>query len=82
MDPKDRVETVAKTKAGGREEKASPGDQPAPGADYTVPAAEAEAIVENLAKDIVNQLRPSERGDADAADLARQRSLEAHDRHK
>ena len=65
MDPKDRVETVAKTKAGAREEKAALGGQPAPGADYTVPAAEVEAIVETwpaapqkMAKDMVNQYGP------------------------
>ena len=65
MDPKDRVETVAKTKAGAREEKASPADRSAPGADYTVPAAEVDAIVERwpaapqkMAKDMVNQYGP------------------------
>ena len=62
MDPKDRVETVAKTKAGAREEKASPGDRPAPGAEHGVAEAEVDAIIENwppapkkMAQDMVRQ---------------------------
>jgi hypothetical protein len=62
MDPKDRVETVAKTKAGAREEKASPGDQSAPGAAHSVTQAEVDAIIENwppapkkMAQDMVEQ---------------------------
>lgn len=62
MDPKDRVETVAKTKAGAREEKASPGDQSAPGAVHSVTQAEVDAIIENwppapkkMAQDMVQQ---------------------------
>ncbi len=62
MDPKDRVETVAKTKAGAREEKASPGDESAPGAEYGVTQAEVDAIIENwppapkkMAQDMVKQ---------------------------
>ena len=47
MDPKDRVETVAKTKAGAREEKASAGDESAPGAKHSVTQAEVDAIIEN-----------------------------------
>ncbi len=47
MDPKDRVETVVKTKMGAQEEKASSGDDRAPGAAYTVSQADVDAIVEN-----------------------------------
>jgi hypothetical protein len=47
MDPKDRIETVAKTKAGANVEKASRGDESAPGAEHRVGQAELEAIVEN-----------------------------------
>lgn len=46
MEPEDRVETVAKTKAGAQREKASNGREDAPGARYTVSEAEAEAIIE------------------------------------
>ena len=62
MDPKDRVETVAKTKAGARDEEASPGDQSAPGATHSVAEAEVDAIIEKwppapqkMAKDMVEQ---------------------------
>ncbi len=47
MDPKDRVETVVKTKAGAREEKASSGEERAPGAALTVPQADVDAIIES-----------------------------------
>jgi len=47
MDPKDRIETVAKTKAGAREEKASRGDEPAPGAAFAVTQAQVDAIIES-----------------------------------
>ena len=47
MDPKDRVETVARTKAGARAEKASPGDDSAPGAAHRVGQGEVDAIIEN-----------------------------------
>ncbi len=47
MKPKDRVETVAKTKAGAQQEKLSSGKEPAPGARYTIPEIEVEAIIEN-----------------------------------
>ena len=46
MDPKDRVETVVKTKMGAQREKASTGDQRAPGARYSVSQAEVERIIE------------------------------------
>lgn len=46
MDPKDRVETVIKTKAGANREKASSGDEPAPGAAFRVAQEEVDAIVE------------------------------------
>ena len=62
MDPKDRVETVAKTKAGARAEKASSGDEAAPGAEHGVAQADVEAIIENwppapkqMAEDMVNR---------------------------
>ena len=47
MDPKERVETVAKTKAGARQEKASTGDASAPGADYAVTQEQVDSIIEN-----------------------------------
>ena len=47
MEPKDRVETVAKTKMGAQQEKASSGDERAPGARYTVSQAEVERIIES-----------------------------------
>lgn len=40
MDPKDRIETVVKTKAGAQQEKAGSGSDSAPGAQYTVSRAE------------------------------------------
>ncbi len=46
MDPKDRVETVAKTKAGAMQEKASSAEERAPGAAYQVAQADVEAIIE------------------------------------
>ena len=46
MKAKDRVETVANTKAGARREKASSGSQEAPGARYVVPETDVEAIIE------------------------------------
>ncbi len=47
MDPKDRVETVAKTKAGAMDEKTRSGSEPAPGAGYTITQAEVDAIAES-----------------------------------
>ncbi len=47
MDPKDRVETVAKTKLGAQQEKSSSASADAPGARYTVPRAEVDAIIEH-----------------------------------
>ncbi len=47
MDPKDRVETVAKTKMGAKAEKASSGDESAPGSRLSVPQEQVDAIVEN-----------------------------------
>ena len=47
MKAKDRVETVAKTKAGAQREKAASGSQDAPGARYVVPQADVEAIIEH-----------------------------------
>lgn len=47
MDPKDRVETVAKTKIGAEEEKRSNADQQAAGAEYMVTEAQVEALIEN-----------------------------------
>ncbi len=46
MEPKDRIETVAKTKAGAQQEKAGSGSQAAPGERYTVSQQEVEAIIE------------------------------------
>jgi len=45
MDPQDRVETVVKTKAGARREKASSGEEPAPGARYRVSQVEVDGII-------------------------------------
>lgn len=47
MDPKDRVETVAKTKAGAMREKGSSADDPAPGSAYRVAQADVDAIIES-----------------------------------
>jgi len=47
LDPKDRVEAVAKTKAGAIKEKAGGGSEAAPGARYTVTQAEVDAIIES-----------------------------------
>jgi hypothetical protein len=47
MDPEDRMETVAKTKAGAMQEKASSGEEPAPGSEYHVAQADMNAIIEN-----------------------------------
>ena len=62
MDPKDRIETVAKTKMGARREKASGADELAPGAAYQVAQGDVEAIIENwppapkkMAQDMVNE---------------------------
>ena len=62
MDPKDRVETVAKTKMGARQEKASSGDEPAPGAAFRVTQSDVDAVIERwpsapkkMAQDIVSQ---------------------------
>ncbi|MDP8910048.1 MAG: hypothetical protein M3N47_13250, partial [Chloroflexota bacterium] len=62
MDPKDRVETVAKTKLDAHQEKASSGDEPASGEAFLVPQAEVNAVIENwppapkkMAQDMVRQ---------------------------
>lgn len=47
MEPKDRVETVVKTKISAQQEKAGSGSESAPGAGYTVSRAEVDAIIEN-----------------------------------
>lgn len=47
MEPKDRVETVVKTKVGAMQEKAGSGTDDAPGKRYTVAQAEVESIIEN-----------------------------------
>jgi hypothetical protein len=47
VDPKDRIETVAKTKAGAREEKASNPDERAPGAEYEVRREAVKAVIES-----------------------------------
>ena len=47
MDPKGRVETVAKTKAGAKQEKASDGAQAAPGSAYRIEPAQVDAIIES-----------------------------------
>ena len=47
MKAKDRVETVAKTKAGAQREKAASGSHDAPGARYVVPQADVDAIIEH-----------------------------------
>lgn len=46
MEPKDRIETVAKTKAGAQQEKAGSGSDAAPGARFTVSQAEVDAIIQ------------------------------------
>ena len=46
MDPKDRLETVAKTKLGAQAEKASPGNESAPGSGFIVTQEEVDAIIE------------------------------------
>ncbi len=65
MDPKDRVETVAKTKIGAQREKASSGDESAPGAAFGVPEADLDAVIERwpsapkkMAQDMVKQYGP------------------------
>ena len=47
MDPKDRVETVAKTKAGAKQEKATSGEESAPGARFSVAQADVDAVIED-----------------------------------
>ena len=47
MEPKDRVETVAKTKLGAKRETASGGDESAPGAVFLVTQDQVDAIIEN-----------------------------------
>ncbi len=47
MDPKDRLETVAKTKLGAKREAASVGDKSAPGAAFLVRQEQVDAIIEN-----------------------------------
>ena len=47
MDPKDRLETVAKTKLAAKREQAAAGDEPAEGARYRVPQADADRIIED-----------------------------------
>ena len=46
MEPKDRIETVMKTKVGAQQEKSNSGSEAAPGARYTVSQAEVEKIIE------------------------------------
>jgi hypothetical protein len=46
MDPKDRLETVAKTKLAAKREQVAAGDEPAEGARYRVPQADADRIIE------------------------------------
>ena len=46
MEPKDRVDTVMKTKMGAQQEKASTGDESAPGAAHSVSQGEVERIIE------------------------------------
>ncbi len=45
MDPKDRIETVVKTKMGAQEQKASSGDERAPGAAHTISRGDVDAII-------------------------------------
>ncbi len=47
MEPKDRIETVVKTKADAQQEKAGSGSDAAPGARFTVSQAEVESIIED-----------------------------------
>ena len=47
MEPKDRIEAVAKTKLGAQREKASDGSDSAPGAGHLVSQIEVDAIVQN-----------------------------------
>ena len=47
MDPRDRVETVVKTKLGAQAEKASAGDASAPGSALVVTQEQVDAIIEN-----------------------------------
>ena len=47
MDPKDRIETVIKTKLGALREKATGGEDAAPGARYTISEAEVERITDD-----------------------------------
>lgn len=47
MDPKDRLETVAKTKLDAQAEKASAGDEPASGSAHGVSQEHVDAIIEN-----------------------------------
>lgn len=46
MDPKDRIETVAKTKMGAKAEKASDGSGSAPGVHHVVARAEVDRTIE------------------------------------
>ncbi len=62
MDPKGRVETFIKTKAGAKEEKAGSGEESAPGADFRVAQADVDAVIESwpaapkkMAEDMVEQ---------------------------
>jgi hypothetical protein len=64
MDPKDRVEVLAKTKASAMQEKTSGPDAP-PGAQHHVDQAQAEAIIENwpaapkkIAKETIRRYGP------------------------
>lgn len=47
MEPKDRIETVAKTKIGAMKEKATSGGDDAPGTGHTVTQAQVNGIIEN-----------------------------------
>lgn len=65
MDPNERVETVMKTKAGAKREKAASGEESAPGAGFSVAQADVDAVIEHwppapkkLARDMVDQYGP------------------------
>lgn len=47
MDPQDRVETVVKTKAGAKQERASSGDERTPGSHYLVAQEQVESVIED-----------------------------------
>jgi len=62
MDPKDRVETVVETKAAAKRERATSGEESAPGARSRVAQGDVDALIENWpaapekqAQDMLNQ---------------------------